>query len=58
MMGGHWLRKNALKTFDTEPVPEGLNWDVDRKPVLGLSVIWYQPMLPFRASSSQPIKPK
>jgi predicted dehydrogenase len=26
--GGHWIRSNAKKTFDLEPVPEGLDYDL------------------------------
>jgi predicted dehydrogenase len=26
--GGHWIRSNAKKTFDVEPVPEGFDYDL------------------------------
>ena len=26
--GGHWIRSNAKKTFDPEPVPEGFDYDL------------------------------
>ena len=28
LMGGHWIRSNAKKTFDPEPVPDGFDYDL------------------------------